>query len=151
MPDASLPVRVVVLNFNGGAHTLRSLRRIRATDWPAGELEVVCVDNQSTDGSVQAIEAEMPDVELRPVGSNEGFPANNHALGDLDGVRYVALVNNDAFVEREWLAPLVAALDDDPTLGAVCPKLVLAPRFFELTVESPVFDPGPADGRSLGV
>jgi GT2 family glycosyltransferase len=150
VPDI-LPVRVVVLNFNGGADTLRSLRHLRALDWPSDQLQLVCVDNGSTDGSVEAIRAEMPEVEVRLVGRNEGFPANNHALGDLDGVRYVALVNNDAFVERGFLAPLVDALDDDPALGAVCPKILLAPRFAEIRVESPPFDPGPSDGRELGV
>ena len=78
--SSNLPVRVVVLNFNGGADTLRSLRHLRSLDWPAAELELVCVDNGSTDGSVEAIRAEMPEVEVRLVGRNEGFPANNHAL-----------------------------------------------------------------------
>jgi GT2 family glycosyltransferase len=151
MPAARLPVRVVVLNFNGGEYTLRSLRHLLATDWPASELEVICVDNASSDGSVEAIRAELPEVEIRQVGRNDGFPANNVALRDLDGVRLVALVNNDAFVEPGWLAPLVEALDDDPGLGAACPKLVLAPRFTEVVVGSPRFDPGPGDARDLGV
>ena len=81
--------------------------------------------------------AELPDVEIRQVGRNDGFPANNHALRDLDGVRYVALVNNDAFVEPGWLEPLVEALDADLGLGAACPKLILAPRFTEVVVEAP--------------
>ena len=151
MPAGRPPVRVVVLNFNGGEHTLRSLRHLRALDWPSDELQLICVDNASSDGSVAAIEAELPEVEIRQVGRNDGFPANNLALGDLDDVRYVALVNNDAFVEPDFLGPLVAALDDDPGLGAVCPKLVLAPRFGEVVVDSPPFDPGPGDGRALGV
>ena len=151
MPAASPPVRVVVLNFNGGEHTLRSLRHLQATEWPAGELELICVDNASSDGSVEAIAAELPDVEIRQRGRNDGFPANNHALRDLDGVRYVALVNNDAFVEPGWLEPLVEALDADLGLGAACPKLILAPRFTEVVVEAPGFDPGPGDSRPLGV
>lgn len=151
MPDPNAPVRVVVLNFNGGEDTLRSLRHLRALDWPAAELQLVCVDNGSTDGSVEAIRAELPEVEIRSVGSNEGFPANNHALRDLDGVRYVALVNNDAFVEADFLAPLVEALDDDPALGAACPKILLAPRFAEVVVEAPRFVPSSSDSRTLGV
>ena len=151
MPAAHLPVRVVVLNFNGGEHTLRSLRHLEATEWPAEELELICVDNASSDGSVEALAAALPAVEIRQVGRNAGFPANNHALRDLDGVRYVALVNNDAFVEPGWLAPLVEALDADLGLGAVCPKLILAPRFTEVVVEAPRFDPGPSDPRPLGV
>ena len=38
----------------------------------------------------------------------------------------IALLNDDIEVEPGWLAPLLAALDDDPTLGAVQPKLLMA-------------------------
>jgi hypothetical protein len=96
------------------------------------------VDNGSTDGSVDALRVSFPDVEVRTLGTNTGFPANNAALRDLDGVRYVALVNNDAFVEPDWLAPLVETLDRDPGLGAASPKLLLAPRFAEISVTGPV-------------
>ena len=131
-------VRVVVLNYNGGSDAIRCFSHLRATQWPAGELELICVDNGSTDGSVDALRVSFPDVEVRTLGTNTGFPANNAALRDLDGVRYVALVNNDAFVEPDWLAPLVETLDRDPGLGAASPKLLLAPRFAEISVTGPV-------------
>lgn len=143
-------VRAVVLNYNGDPHVYRCLDALAATDWPPGRLQVVVVDNSSTDGSPAAIAERHPDVELRSLPTNTGFPANNEALRDLDGVDYVALVNNDAFVTPGWLAPLVEELDGDRTLGAACPKLVFAPRFVELTIDSATFRP-PADSRALGV
>ncbi|MEZ5266193.1 MAG: glycosyltransferase family 2 protein [Acidimicrobiales bacterium] len=150
-PTAGAPmVRAVVLNYNGDPHIFRCLEALAATEWPAGRLQVVVVDNNSTDGSPAAIAERFGSVELRPLGTNTGFPANNEALGDLDGIDYVALVNNDAFVTPGWLAPLVDRLEDDATLAAACPKLLFAPRFVELTVESPTFQP-PADSRRLGV
>jgi N-acetylglucosaminyl-diphospho-decaprenol L-rhamnosyltransferase len=111
-------VRVVVLNHNGGAHVLRCLDALSSTDWPADRLEVVVVDNASTDGSVEQIAKEHADVHIVPAGGNFGFPANNLALRDLAHVEYVALVNNDAFVEPGWLGPLVAALEADGRAGA---------------------------------
>ena len=42
------------------------------------------------------------------------------------GVDYVALVNNDATVDPEWLAPLVDAMEQDSSLGAACPKVLYA-------------------------
>jgi GT2 family glycosyltransferase len=76
--------------------------------------------------------------------------ANNLALRDLGGVDYVALVNNDAFVTPGWLTPLVAALDDDPGLGAACPRIVFAARFHEVGLRSPTFTPE-GDSRALAV
>jgi len=141
----------VVLNYNGGEHVLASLRALRATDWPDGELDVVVVDNASTDGSDAAIEAGFPDVQLRRSPENVGFPANNLALGDLEGVDYVALVNNDAFVDPGWLGPLVGELERDPRLGAACPRILLAPAFAVVELEAPAAPAGAGDGRALGV
>ena len=148
---SDLPVRLVVLNYNGGELTLRCLEHLQRLDWPADRLEIVCIDNGSTDGSAESIARAFPDVDLRRQSTNRGFPANNLAMGDLDEVRFVGLINNDAFVESDWLRPMVEALDADRGLGAVSSKLVLAPRFASVSFATPVFDPGPGDGRELGV
>src|SRR5688572_15609568 len=121
MPQAGEPgdereaprVRVVVLNHNGGDDVLRCLTALEQTEWPARSLELVVVDNASTDGSIEKIAASHPDATIIPVGANRGFPANNLALRDLSTVNFVALVNNDAFVEPGWLAPLVDELESD--------------------------------------
>ena len=144
-------VRAVVLNFNGGRHVIDCVEALRRTDWPAADLEVVVVDNASSDGSDGELRRRFPDLEIRPTGANLGFPANNVAMGDLDGFDHVALVNNDAFVDPGWLRPLVDALDADPGLGAACPRILLAPRFLDLTLISPTVRPGTGDGRDLGV
>jgi GT2 family glycosyltransferase len=148
---SELPVRLVVLNYNGGAFIERCLRHILDLDWPSDRLQVVCLDNGSTDGSADMIERDFPTVELRRLATNDGFPANNQAMTDLDGVRFVGLINNDAFVERGWLRPLVDALDADRGLGAVSSKLVLAPRFASVAITVDPLDHGPTDARELGV
>jgi GT2 family glycosyltransferase len=140
-----------VLNHNGGSHVVDCVQALLATDWPAGDLEVVVVDNASSDGSDGELRRRFPEVEVRPTGANLGFPANNVALRDLDGVDYVALVNNDAFVEPGWLRPLVDELTGDLDLGAACPRIVFAPAFLDLHLEVPTFRPGGGDGRDLGV
>ena len=144
-------VRAVVLNYNGGRHVVDCVAALRATAWPAGDLEIVVVDNASSDGSDGEIRERFPDVEIRPTGANLGFPANNVAMADLDDVDFVALVNNDAFVDPGWLGPLIDALHADEGLGAACPRILFAPRFLDLTLISPTFRPGTGDGRDLGV
>jgi N-acetylglucosaminyl-diphospho-decaprenol L-rhamnosyltransferase len=119
--DAHAPaplVRVVVLNHDGGDRLVRCVEALARTEWPHEALEVVVIDNASSDGSVAAAQAAHPGITIIENPSNTGFPANNLALRDLRGVAYVALVNNDAYVEPGWLAPLVAALEADASLGA---------------------------------
>jgi GT2 family glycosyltransferase len=106
----------------------RCVEALLATRWD-GDLEVLVVDNGSTDGSVDGWEARHPDVPIVRTGANLGFAGGmNRGLADLDGLDAVALVNSDAFVEPGWLAPLVSALDADEGLGAACPKILFADR-----------------------
>jgi GT2 family glycosyltransferase len=149
--DPSTPtVRLVVLNYNGGRFVLRCIDHLLALDWPSDRLQVVVVDNASTDGSDGEIERRFPEVRLIRSSENTGFPANNLALRDLDGVDFAGLINNDAFADPGYLQPLVAALEADPGLGAACPRILLAPRFVDLRIASPGYQP-PGDGRILGV
>ena len=136
---ATIPtVRLVVVNFNGGDDVVRCVDRLLAVDWPADHLEVVVVDNASTDGSAEAIAAAFPTVRLLRLPTNQGFPANNIAFADLGGrdvPDFVGLVNNDAFVEPGFLRPLVDALLADRGLGAACPKVIFADRYVPVAVD----------------
>jgi GT2 family glycosyltransferase len=130
-------VRVVVVNFNGGDLTLKCLRSLAATEWEHGSLEIVVVDNASTDGSVAAIERELPEVRVVRSPKNVGFAGGcNLGFTDLGDTDYVALVNNDATVTPGWLEPLVRAIDADPALGAVCPKILLDGKFREISLRA---------------
>lgn len=142
-------VRLVVLNYNGGELVERCVRHLEALEWPEDRLEIVVVDNASTDGSDRCLER-RPRVRLIRSGANRGFPANNLGLTDLGDVDHVGLVNNDAFADARYLQPLVAALEADERLGAVCPKIVLEPRFLALSITAPTFS-SPGDGRELSV
>jgi GT2 family glycosyltransferase len=134
--DAPVRVRFVVVNFNGGELTLRCLRTLLATEWPAASLEIVLVDNASTDGVVTGVRREFRVVRIVESAKNLGFGGGcNLGLVDLDRVDYVALVNPDAFVEPGWLRPLVSALERDPGLGAACPRTVLASPYREVRID----------------
>jgi len=119
-------VRAVVLCWNNAAFLDRCLEHLLATDWH-GHLDVVVVDNGSTDGSVDGWGERHPTVTLIQTGSNLGYAGGmNRGLADLDDVDAVALVNSDAFVEPGWLTPLAEALAADTGLGAACPKILFA-------------------------
>lgn len=146
-------VRVVVVNYDGGDMTYRCLEALQKTEWPSESMEVVLVDNASIDGLTSRLRVEMPDVTVIESNINRGFAGGcNLAMRDLDGIDYVALVNNDAVVDPGWLAPLVEALESDPSVGAANARIVLMPRFYELRISSSTFRPPPGDSRpGLGV
>ncbi len=145
-------VRVVVVNHNGGQLTFSCLESLRRSHWPSDLLDVVMVENGSTDGLAARVRAELPEVRVIDAGGNLGFAGGcNLALADLGDVDYVALLNNDAQVEPDWLAPLVEALDGDPTVGAANPKILFADRFVDVHLTSDTAVRGLGDRRPLGV
>lgn len=118
-------VRVVVVNYRGTGVTERCIEALLADDLSAVDLAVVVVDNSPGDGVCERIRSAWPQVEVRSTGRNEGFARGcNLALTDLDGLDAVALVNNDALVQRGWLAPLLGSFAD-PAVGAASPKILL--------------------------
>lgn len=121
-------IRVVVVAWNSGDHLPKCLESIRlAEPVPDVQVDVVVVDNASTDGSTDDLSARFPDVRLVRTGANLGFAGGvNAALRELGDAEAVALVNPDAFVGAGWLSPLVTALDSDPSVGAACPKILFA-------------------------
>jgi hypothetical protein len=142
---------VVTVNYDGGALTLRSIEHLRATAWPKDRLDVVLVDNASSDGVADEVERRWPDVRVVRSDVNRGFAGGtNLGIGDLDDVDYVALVNNDVDVSPEWLTPLVDALEADASLGAACPKILFTSRYLDVEIASTTSVPGRGDHRELG-
>jgi GT2 family glycosyltransferase len=131
-------VRVVVVNYNGGAVTLRCVEAVLAAGVDGHQLDVVVVDNASTDDVVASLRRNHPSVRVITNSRNEGFARGcNVAMTDLHGVDFVALINNDAIVQPGWLGPLVAAAEP-ADVGAVCPKLLLNLTARVVHVEAPV-------------
>lgn len=90
-------VTVVVLNWNRWPDTLDCLASLQYQDYP--NFNVLVVDNDSTDDSVEQIRAAMPEIELLQSGANLGFGGGcnvgiRRALAD--GADYVWLINSDS-------------------------------------------------------
>ena len=90
--------------------------------YPATSIEVIVVDNASTDGSVEMVQAEFPDVHLIANVKNQGFPAANNQ--GLTRGRYVLRLNADTKVVGDALATMVACADVHPDVGVVGPQLL---------------------------
>ena len=124
-------VQVVILNWNGATHLRRFLPTVVATV-PEG-VEVVVADNGSTDDSVALLERDFPSVRLLRLDANYGFAEGyNRALAQLEADCFV-LLNSDVETPSGWLEPLIAALEAEPDVAAVAPKLrsLTAPEKFE--------------------
>ena len=145
-------VRVVVVNHDGGPLAVACIESLLSTEWPPGRLEVVLVDNASSDGVAALARRRWPQVRVVESGRNLGFGGGcNLGLQDLGECRYAALVNPDAQVDPGWLTPLVAALETDRSVGAASPKILLSGSYLQVVLECPTSVRGRGDRRPLGV
>lgn len=88
------------------------------------DLEVIVVDNGSSDGTADRVAAEFPQVRLIRNGENLGFAkANNQAFSIARG-RYFLLLNSDTQILPGAFSTLVSYLENHPKTGAVGPQLL---------------------------
>jgi GT2 family glycosyltransferase len=145
-------VRVVTITFDGADMTLRCVQSLLDHDPVLARQEIVVVDNASVDGAEWLLRRHVPSVQLRTSLTNRGFAGGcNLGMGDLASTDYVALINNDAYVEDDWLSPLVRELEVHPEAAAASPKMVIADRFRWIRVDCPDAAPFGDDSRDIGV
>jgi GT2 family glycosyltransferase len=117
----------VVLSWNGREDTLRCLDSLKRVSDPP--VRVVCVDNGSSDGSVEAIRERHPDVRLIESDANLGFSGGNNVgirWALQEGAEWVVLVNNDALVAGDAFAGFAAVAAEHPRAGVLAGKLYFA-------------------------
>ena len=113
---------VVILNWNGLQHLQHYLPSVVAT---TPDADVVVADNGSTDGSIEWLKAEMPEVQLVLLDRNYGFAGGyNRALAELPDYDTFVLLNSDIEPTEGWLAPLLDVLENNDDVAVVVPKIL---------------------------
>ncbi len=117
-----IDVSAAILNWNGGDLVVRCLRSLlRQTHLPGQRL---VVDNGSSDGSLERLRAEDPDLEVIANPRNLGFArAANQAVAAAGG-RWLLLLNLDVELEPDYVERLLAAGEREPGVGSVTGKLL---------------------------
>lgn len=122
MPSTSVDISVVIVGWNARHYLELCLDSIRNAP-PRRSMEILLVDNASTDGSAEMIESRYPEVKLTKSAENLGFSkGNNVAIRQAQG-RYIALVNPDVIVFPGCLDALADFLDQNPKVGNVGPRV----------------------------
>jgi len=86
--------------------------------------EIVLIDNASTDGAPQREAARVPEVRVIRNEANQSFSAASNQGVRFSRARLILLFNDDAVLSPGSLLPMVQAIDADPAIAAVGPRLV---------------------------
>ena len=120
--QAAYQLSVVIVHENTVGLLRNCLKSVVAETGLA--LEIIVVDNASTDGSADLVAHEFPRARLIRNSENVGFArANNQGLRASSG-RYALLLNSDTVVRPGALASLVKFMETHPAVGACSPRLV---------------------------
>ncbi|MDP2638255.1 MAG: glycosyltransferase [Candidatus Levybacteria bacterium] len=117
-------VSIVILNWNGREHLKKCLLSISKVSY--SPIEIIVVDNGSLDGSGEMVKKDFPQVILVLNNKNLGYSGGNNVGIKKSTGDYVFILNNDTEVTRDFLDPLVSAMERDASLGCVQPKLLYA-------------------------
>ncbi len=118
-------ISIIIVNWNTRDLLKQSLSCVNAA---IGDLthEMIVVDNDSSDGSLEMLREDFPQVRAIQNRENVGFAAaNNQGIAIAQG-RYILLLNSDAFLNPGALVKMVQAMDEYPDTGASGCRLVNA-------------------------
>jgi GT2 family glycosyltransferase/MoaA/NifB/PqqE/SkfB family radical SAM enzyme len=111
-------VSIVTVNFNGKKHLKKFFDSVSKLNYPKNKLKVILVDNASTDNSVEAVRKDYPKVKIIRNDVNNYCKANNLGIKASE-TEFVALVNNDTRMDKDWLVELVKVISEDKKIACV--------------------------------
>lgn len=118
-----MPVKtaVVILNWNGKTLLEKFLPGV--VNLSLDDADIYVADNCSSDGSVEFIKKNFPQVRLIINDKNYGFAGGyNICLKEIDAPYYI-LLNSDIEVTEGWIKPVISMMESDPTIAAAQPKI----------------------------
>ncbi|MCG8527285.1 MAG: glycosyltransferase family 2 protein [Opitutales bacterium] len=116
-------ISVLIVTYNSEDEILNCLQSIKARDF-SGNLELIVVDNNSSDDTVHRIESSSDNIRLLKNTWNKGFAkACNQGIEASDS-EFVFLVNPDSILDAGCLERAVARMNTDPQIGILGGKLI---------------------------
>ena len=117
-----MKVSIVIPHWNGIDVVTECLESLQKVTYP--NLEIIVVDNNSTDDSVNHIRKIFPKVIVFENDRNEGYAGGCNRGSEIAKGKYLLFLNNDTIHQPNWIEPLVHLLDENPQIAAVQPKIL---------------------------
>lgn len=131
----SMPlVSVIIVSYNTRDLTVKSIKSAFASrGFKKGEIEVIVVDNNSSDDTVNFIGKKFLNFRLIANSENRGFGGGNNQGASIARGKYLLLLNTDAFLGKDSLRTLVNILEKRNDIVSVGPQLRYADNRIQLS------------------
>src|SRR3989344_8840260 len=126
-------VFISILNFNGKKNTLECIESLKKINTSNFKLTIHIVDNGSAE-KLNLKDDSWGNVALKVLSNenNLGFSGGHNATIKCaldENADYVVMLNNDTYVDKNFLKELLTVSEKDIKIGIVCPKIYFAPGF----------------------
>jgi GT2 family glycosyltransferase len=121
-----MKISVVIVSWNAKSFLLQCIESVlrQSPRDHRKQIEVIVVDNASSDGSPEAVRDNAPAVKLICNGGNDGFAKGNNIGIRASIGEYLFLINSDVVVSDGCFDKLVRYMDAHPEIGMLGPKIV---------------------------
>tara|TARA_B100001971_G_scaffold92981_1_gene85642 strand:- start:1626 stop:2624 length:999 start_codon:yes stop_codon:yes gene_type:complete len=117
-------VSIIIVNYNGKELLQKCLDSLLKVNYD--NFEIILVDNNSTDGTVEFITKNYPSLIIIKLDSNKGFAEPNNVAAKISKGKYLLFLNNDTVVTPNFISEMVKVMETDKKI-AVCQSLLLKP------------------------
>ena len=117
-------VSIIIVNYNGITLLEKCLESLFKVNYD--NFEVILVDNNSTDGSVQFVRKNYASVIIIKLESNKGFAEPNNIGTKTAKGEYFLFLNNDTVVTPNFISEMIKVIENDQKIG-ICQSLLLKP------------------------
>lgn len=111
-------VSIITPNYNGKKLLDTCFSSIQKQNYPKDKIEVILVDDASTDDSVEFVKKKFPRIKIIKLKKNVGYVKACNEGYKLAKGEYIALLDNDTILPKDWLKPLVETLENDSNVAA---------------------------------
>lgn len=122
--EAFPSVAIILVNWKSFDVTSDCLESLKQLKYP--NYQVILIDNGSQDGSVEKFRTHHPHIVLLPSETNLGFAGGNNIglrYAQAQPFDYAIMLNNDTFVEPDFLTLLIDYMETHPEVGAIQPRI----------------------------
>jgi len=118
-------VSIIIINYNGKSYLEKCLESIKKIKYD--NLEIIVVDNNSTDGTMEFLAQNYPSIITLKLDKNYGFAKPNNVAAKIAKGDFLLFLNNDTEVTPNFLTELVQVLVGNDQIG-ICQSLLLKPN-----------------------
>lgn len=117
-----MKVTIIIPNYNGLKFMKPCMKALECQNYK--EYELLVIDNASTDGSIEFMAANYPEIPLLKMEKNLGFSGAVNVGIKKARTPYVILLNNDTEVHEDYVGELVKAIEKDKRIFSVSSKMI---------------------------